>query len=784
MKKKLKKLKISYKRKKYNFYMLFVILVILFLSVGYSALNSSVTLTGGAEAIKYGDLFISGIEIVDSNSVVENSLPVFEKPTLTTSLNFGDNSLAYITYHVTVANGSNNAQKYTGSSFNVDSSVSNIISYEVSGGLTENEYLAPGESTTFTLTYKYVSGATSGIYNLITQFNFTDCGTFFGYKKTDTADLTTNTLVPINIKVVNGNSSSLNYTVSLNNSKFMLADANGNAITSFSIEGNSQTDLVVYLKSSTGAVYYKSSYVLDLTLATGSTNIDLGNVTATVTPTYGYTDEAMVSIGAISLSLTSTVGSYDVNWSRTDTGGSDITNYVIKIYNTANNLVATGNTNSSSVTYRFINQSPGTYYAQVYGVDAADNTGESYCSSATTTSTYCRKSSNTEIRWAKTVTYTLTNLTSNGSTTANYGSSLSFTLTAATNYTLPTSITVTMGGTTLTSGTGYTYSSSTGNVTISNVTGDIVVTAAGTSSTCLVKGTKVLLANGNTKNIEDINYDDLLKVWSFTEGRYVNVYPIWIEHEGHAGGYQLNTFSDGTTLKTVGYHGIFSVDANKFVSVDDKDNFKVGTKVLKKDGDGFKTVTVTNIELIPGTISYYQVVSSIYYNIISDGFMTTDGNTILVNSFDYDNNLIWKNRNSVISNQNNLFSYDDLKDTMPYYMFLGLRASEVKYIANLGYFDLNKIDYLKIKLRTVDKYLLKEPIIKDNNRVWMVTTSKDIVTEENKNDYLVKEGSIYTLPIIDANNFKGWYNTADNKLYQGGDKVTIWYGTYFEEVEK
>ena len=203
-----------------------------------------------------------------------------------------------------------------------------------------------------------------------------------------------------------------------------------------------------------------------------------------------------------------------------------------------------------------------------------------------------------------------------------------------------------------------------------------------------------------------------------------------------------------------------------------------------KDGDGFKTVTVTNIELIPGTISYYQVVSSIYYNIISDGFMTTDGNTILVNSFDYDNNLIWKNRNSVISNQNNLFSYDDLKDTMPYYMFLGLRASEVKYIANLGYFDLNEIDYLKIKLRNVDKYLLKEPIIKDGTRVWMVTTSKDIVTEENKNDYLVKEGSIYTLPIIDANNFKGWYNTADNKLYQGGDKVTIWYGTYFEEVEK
>ena len=70
---------------------------------------------------------------------------------------------------------------------------------------------------------------------------------------------------------------------------------------------------------------------------------------------------------------------------------------------------------------------------------------------------------------------------------------------------------------------------------------------------------------------------------------------------------KLNTFSDGTTLKTLGYHGIFSVDQNQFVSVDDIENFHVGTKVYKVENNQLKEVTVTNIEQKEEVLKYYHV---------------------------------------------------------------------------------------------------------------------------------------------------------------------------------
>ncbi|MCD8215835.1 MAG: hypothetical protein LUC97_09380, partial [Clostridiales bacterium] len=83
------------------------------------------------------------------------------------------------------------------------------------------------------------------------------------------------------------------------------------------------------------------------------------------------------------------------------------------------------------------------------------------------------------IKQAYSVTNSLTNITSsNTATTINYGESYSATLTAASGYDLPDSITVTVGGTELTAGTDYTYDSSTGALSISSVTGDIVITAA------------------------------------------------------------------------------------------------------------------------------------------------------------------------------------------------------------------------------------------------------------------------------------------------------------------
>ena len=333
-----------------------------------------------------------------------------------------------------------------------------------------------------------------------------------------------------------------------------------------------------------------------------------------------------------------------------------------------------------------------------------------------------------------------------------------------------------MGGTTLTAGTGYSYSSSSGNLEIYNVSGDINISGTATGGgICLIEGTKVLLANGSYKNIEDINYYDLLLVQDYETGNLIEEYPIWIEKEHSISEYQLNTFSDGSTLKTVGYHGVFSYDKNEFISVDNPKDFKVGTTVAKynKETNKMEPVKVTSIEYIKEDVTYHHVVSTRFYNIISDNILTTDGTVILSNLYGFNSNITWTDLSKKVQNSNDLYTYEDL-DILPYYMYKGLRAKEGKWLNTFG-LDLNTFKgYLSMNQMNEDM-LLPYPS-KDGEYIFPVGTS------ESSTRYLFN-GSTYIVPspkypLI----FKHYVNTTDGSIYYPGDKLVVDTPTYLKAI--
>jgi hypothetical protein len=335
--------------------------------------------------------------------------------------------------------------------------------------------------------------------------------------------------------------------------------------------------------------------------------------------------------------------------------------------------------------------------------------------------------------------------------------------------------TVKIGGTTVNSGSnGYTWTANSGRVQITNVRADIEISI--TATWCLVEGTDILLSNGKYKKIENITYDDLLAVWSYDTGKLVPEYPIWIEKTAENTSYQKNTFSDGSVLKTVGYHGVYSPTYNSFISVDDYEKFKVGTKVYKVINGKLKEVEVVKIEHIREKVNHYHVVSARYYNIIANDFLTTDGTVILSNLYGFNSNVTWPKevRNSVINDKNQLYSYSEFEDIMPYYMFKGLRAEEGKFLANFG---LSKeiFRYYLIKNQLNKDMLLEVPTNGSGKRLWMVTTDKDVVL--NKNDFLHEEGSYYTLPY--AKGVKRWYSTSEDKYYKPLEKVKVNHSMHF-----
>jgi len=154
-------------------------------------------------------------------------------------------------------------------------------------------------------------------------------------------------------------------------------------------------------------------------------------------------------------------------------------------------------------------------------------------------------------------------------------------------------------------------------MTIYSVSGDGSV--SGFEWGCFVEGTQITLADGTTKNVEDITYDDVLLVYNLYKGELTSAKPTWIMRERIASHYKKIVLSDGTILKLVGEgencHRLFNVTKQKFLYA----NECVGDEVYKQDGS---IVTVVSCEKINEKVKYYNLTTERYYDCFANGVLT------------------------------------------------------------------------------------------------------------------------------------------------------------------
>ena len=167
----------------------------------------------------------------------------------------------------------------------------------------------------------------------------------------------------------------------------------------------------------------------------------------------------------------------------------------------------------------------------------------------------------------------------------------------------------------------------TGGVTIVNdytvkVTGDGTVSA---NYMCMIEGTQITLADGTTKSIEDITYDDELLVWNFYDGKFDKAKPSWIKVEETAPRYNLVKFSNGSEVGFVGaggengYHRIFNKEAKAFTHTGVKETPN-GTITFAQDGT---FPTVISQEVVEKEVKFYNVITENHYNIFANGILTS-----------------------------------------------------------------------------------------------------------------------------------------------------------------
>ena len=142
---------------------------------------------------------------------------------------------------------------------------------------------------------------------------------------------------------------------------------------------------------------------------------------------------------------------------------------------------------------------------------------------------------------------------------------------------------------------------------------------------CLIAGTLITLADGSTKPVEDIAYDDDILVWDFFNGCFASAKPRWIKIKQTADVYNKLTFDNGATLGLVGkggtqgYHRIFNKQACCFThtGVPETPN---GTITFAEDES--EPVLVSQ-ELVHNTVDYYNIITDKHFNLFANGILTS-----------------------------------------------------------------------------------------------------------------------------------------------------------------
>lgn len=156
-----------------------------------------------------------------------------------------------------------------------------------------------------------------------------------------------------------------------------------------------------------------------------------------------------------------------------------------------------------------------------------------------------------------------------------------------------------------------------------SVIGDGTITV---DPACLIEGTQITLADGTSKAIEDITYDDELLVWNFYDGKFDKAKPSWIKVAEVAPRYNLVKFSNGSEVGFVGaggekgYHRIFNKEAGAFTYTGNFKETPNGTTTFAQDGT---FPTVVSQEVVEKEVKFYNVITDKHYNLFANGILTS-----------------------------------------------------------------------------------------------------------------------------------------------------------------
>jgi hypothetical protein len=215
-------------------------------------------------------------------------------------------------------------------------------------------------------------------------------------------------------------------------------------------------------------------------------------------------------------------------------------------------------------------------------------------------------------------------------------------------------------------------------------------------SSCVTADTRVTLADGTQKRIDELTYDDELLVWDFYNGEYTAA-PISIiyAHEEMVQPVLHLNFSDGTTVKVISSHGFFDTSANNFVYISEENVAEfIGHNFVKEDNGNYAEVTLESFKVIDELTTAYWVQTAVHNNAVTEGMLsiTTPDYEGWFDYFNINDDMKYdeKHMQEEIAKYG-LTSYDELSYLGSYETYVALNAQYLNILIGRGVVTMEEI---------------------------------------------------------------------------------------------
>lgn len=292
---------------------------------------------------------------------------------------------------------------------------------------------------------------------------------------------------------------------------------------------------------------------------------------------------------------------------------------------------------------------------------------------------------------------------------------------------------------------------------------------------CILQGSKILLAGGSYKNIEDLQYTDLLKVWNFELGKYDYQYPLAIIIKSKVQGYRRLHLEDGSHIDITGQHELYdpvhhtirvygSGEIHQIHSEDDyyvmkyiNDNVYNSVKIIDIE-DKYSEDPIQSYSLVTGgTISYF-----------------VDDILSCMKTIEYvgltEENKFGKH---FAKDKETCYTYDRFKKE--------IYADSSKYIIlgnNLQYVDYYNKDTSGFNgLLDPFNHMIPPPT-KDGKIICTIGFLEDTSIKEEQH----LEDELITLPEFKSSKYTKWYVVGEYREYKPGDIITVNFSTLIRAI--